>query len=342
MQRLSHLQSEFQHNCYVKHTSIEMINENGNEGCGFYPRNFFRGTGPRRNYDCIQIRLIGPRIGLAKGMLLAKDGITKIQLPPSMVKVGPSTTSKEDWVAIIMKNVYPSLNNIQLGKYLDPDDDACNSWKVSKQKELSDMYQRLFVGYGVKKEDVDQYTKLSRHPEHLNHAHVKGAADPTLKIPQGKVFISGYVTNEKGERTLFGKCFRQVYCSRSPAVSPFDAKILTVIGEKTDDMTVDEWHLLCSYKWGTILFGTPRKQKTTPLPCLIADGDLDGDDYFICWNNQILRHLLHSDDALTSKSRKLLLELKLPVEIGTRAIDKSTSSPGTEDNWLTLSQDKVS
>lgn len=342
IQRLSQLQAEAKHICFTTAAKIEYIDENGNEGCGFFPRGFFDGSGPRRKYDSIQVRVIGPNIGLAKGMLLVKDGISKIQLPQSMIKAPPSNTSDETWVAIIMKNVFPCEKNIQLGRYLHPDDDACNSWKKQKHKELSEMYQRMLLGFGVKEEYVSSYTELSRSSDRLKHAHLKGVADPTFKIPGDKVFISGYTSNSNGEMELFGKCFKQIYCSRSPAVSPGDAKILSVVGEKTEDMNMsdDEWALLCSYRWGTIIFGAPHDRLPAPLPNIIADGDLDGDDYFVCWDDNIVGHLLHAKDKLTSKSRKLLFELKLP-EKTEHSVDKTNSFSQGGDNWLSLAQDKM-
>ena len=56
----------------------------------------------------MQVRIVAPTIGLAKGMLLKKKGIDKIQLPQSMIKVGPSQTCKDPWAAVIIKNVFPS------------------------------------------------------------------------------------------------------------------------------------------------------------------------------------------------------------------------------------------
>mmetsp|Transcript_10202 Transcript_10202/g.22683 ORF Transcript_10202/g.22683 Transcript_10202/m.22683 type:complete len:1127 (-) Transcript_10202:57-3437(-) len=338
--RLSHLQPEAQHILFTDASKIEFISENGNEGSGFFPRGFFDGQGPRRNFDSIQVRLIGPKIGLAKGMILVKDGITNIQLPPSMIKAPPSEACDKTWVAVVIKNIFPCERNVQLGRYLHPDEDACNSWKKNKQKELSEMHQRMLIGFGVKKEDIHAYARRSTSPDHLKHAHLKGAADPTMKIPEDKIFISGYTTNSNGERDLFGNCFNQVYCSRSPAVSPYDAKILSVVAERTEDMSGDEWDLLCSYKWGTVIFGAPRTRLSAPLPCCIADGDLDGDDYFICWDDEIVAHLLHAKDKLTSKSRKLLLELKLPDKTE-HSLDKTTSFSQGGDNWLNVVQDKM-
>ena len=277
-------------------------------------------------------------------MLTRKDGITNIQLPSSMRKVPPLEETDENWIAVIIKDVFPGETNVQLGRYLDPNlDDACASWKKEQKKELSDMYKRMLIGYGVKRTDIEAYARRSRYCKDLKHAHLIGLADPTNQIPEGMVFITGFTTDiSTGERTLIGKGHKQMYVSRSPAVSPGDAKILSVLSEKPTEMSDKNWNCLCSYRFGSIIFGAPRKKLlASPLPCIIANGDLDGDYYFVCWDEVIMKHLLHAKDELTTKSRKLLLELKLQNR--THTVDKTTnytSSQGGE-NWLSLAQDKM-
>lgn len=72
--RLAHLQSDSHGISFISASKIEFIEERGNEGCGFLPSDFFRGTatGVRRGYDALQVRIMGPKVGLAKGMLLVK------------------------------------------------------------------------------------------------------------------------------------------------------------------------------------------------------------------------------------------------------------------------------
>ena len=52
---------------YIDRSCVELIKEEGHEGCGFYPDGFFSGVLGKKNYDSIQVRLIGPTLGLAKG-----------------------------------------------------------------------------------------------------------------------------------------------------------------------------------------------------------------------------------------------------------------------------------
>ena len=161
----------------------------------------------------------------------------------------------------------------------------------------------------------------------------------TLRIPEGMVFISGWTNDSNNKRVLFGSVFSEVYVSRSPAVVPGDAKLLSVLAEKPNGMSDGDWNMLCNYKWGTIIFGTPRIS-STPLPCIIADGDLDGDLYFICWDKQIISHFVNGEDELMTKSRKLLRTLKLPDK-GEHSLDKTTTFSEGGGDWLALAQDKM-
>ena len=153
------------------------------------------------------------------------------------------------------------------------------------------------------------------------------------------VFISGWTNDSNNKRVLFGSVFSEVYVSRSPAVAPEDAKLLSVLGEKPNGMSDGDWNMLCSYKWGTIIFGTPRRS-SPPLPCIIADGDLDGDAYFICWDKQIISHFVNGKDELMTKSRKLLRTLKLPDK-EEHSLDKTNTFSEGGGDWLALAQDKM-
>ena len=263
-----------------------------------------------KNSDSIQVRIIGPTVGMAKGMLLKKRGITSIQLPTSMIKAPPSEICSENGVTFIIKNEFPSEENKQMGRFLDPDAIQANkSWLTKEyRKPLSSMYQRMLIGYGVKESDVRAYTRAAKHPKHLKHskalmramchiislsiltlectflvvlAHLKGCIDPTGALPQKKVFISGYTRDSDDSRALFGKVHTKVYLSRSPSLEPTDAKLVSVIGSKPKEMSKDDWDMLCSYRFGTIIF--PRSKKgSTPLPCVIAGMNFPDSLYCHC------------------------------------------------------------
>ncbi|KAL7541843.1 hypothetical protein ACHAXR_011280 [Thalassiosira sp. AJA248-18] len=328
--RLGHLQSEAQYIKYTEHYKIEEIEEEGNEGCGYYPEDFF-GSGSRKKYDAIQVRIISPKIGLVKGMLLKKRGIHCIQIPPSMIKAPPSKTCKEGWAAVVIKNVFPSDENNQLGRDLDPDATAPGSWKDKDRKQLSTMYQRMLIGFGVKKGIVDTYTKQSRMPKNLRHAHIKGVIDPTGKLPENKVFVSGYVAAGRQKRELFGKVHKKIYLSRSPCLDPrSDAKLVSTVGSKPRDMSPDDWDMLCSYDFGTIVFPRPR-ENSDPLSRIIADGDLDGDDYFVLWDEKIL-------GSFSVESKRLLQKLELPSGVQHSVNKKTKYSKVSDPRWLSKAQ----
>jgi hypothetical protein len=65
-------------------------------GCGFIPEEVIDALYPRSRLAAIQILVISPRFVLFKGVFVRKYGITKIQVPSSMRKVGPSK-SKESF-----------------------------------------------------------------------------------------------------------------------------------------------------------------------------------------------------------------------------------------------------
>ena len=272
--RLTMLQASVQQIGVIKSKHIKRIQEIGHEGCGFYPEGFFDDWGLKKGYDSVQVRILAPKIGLMKGMLTKKRGITQIQIPDSMLKVPPVASSDADYAIIVIKKASPSINNSLIGRFIDPDEDAPKGFKTEDKKPLCKMSCRMLAGFGVPEKEVEKYKKRSRKAVGLKHTYLKGLTDPTGKIPEGKCFITGYTESSDKQRVLFGKCHKQVYVSRSPSVDPSDAKILSVVGSKPKGMSVDEWDELCNYKFGSIIFGNP--QKYAPLPCMIADGDLDG------------------------------------------------------------------
>lgn len=53
-------------------------------------------------------------------------------------------------------------------------------------------------------------------------------------------------------------------------------------------MSTSDWALLCSKPFGFIVFGNPALGSIS-MPEQISQGDLDGDDYFICWDRNIIQ-----------------------------------------------------
>ena len=95
-------------------------------------------------------------------MLFVKKGIKKIQIPPSMRKVDPSRYNTDTWVVVVAKGTFPTNENHNFGKYLDPDYKPCESFLNGRQKELSDMYKFLMIGVGIPENMVKDYVLKSK------------------------------------------------------------------------------------------------------------------------------------------------------------------------------------
>jgi len=260
-----------------------------------------------------------------------------------MIKAPASKTCTESWVAVVITNSFPSEGNMQMGRFLDTDAAKLNkSWmRDDSRKPLSKMHRRMLIGYGVKKSVADAYARSATNDlKFLKHAHLMGCIDPTGALPEKKVIISGYITGSDNSRALFGKVHTKVYLSRSPSLEPTDAKLVSVIGSKPREMSKDDWDMLCTYKFGTIII--PRsKEGSVPLPCVIADGDLDGDPYFVMWDKKIMEHLYHSNDKLTLKARRELLKLEMPADTQPSVVKKTKFTNDVDSNWLSKAQGKI-
>ena len=118
-----------------------------------------------------------------------KHGISKIQLTPSMRKVGPSldkAASNEQWAWMLVTRDFPSEKNLQVAKILKGDV-PCKSFTQGK---LSKMLQRLMTTLGVPASVVSGYAKQ----EFRKEAWLIGASDPTFPsnvLPAGHIFVSG-------------------------------------------------------------------------------------------------------------------------------------------------------
>ena len=162
----------------VEASYFATIEENGNEGCGYAPSNYIEdllgNTTEAKRADSIQVRIFGPKIGLAKGMLVKKASATKIER--SMVKVPPSNCCEENWVVVVVKDAFPSKKNRSIGSILDPDkkDPSPSASEELKQNvKLSGMYMKLLQGFGVPGSVLDKYcAAFKRSVGALKHAHL--------------------------------------------------------------------------------------------------------------------------------------------------------------------------
>jgi hypothetical protein len=159
-----------------------------NINSGFIPEETLRQMYPRRPWiSAIQVRFVIPHLGFAKGLLVAKQGISKIQVPSSMVSkrdivvanivcylltrtsfgcirsnqiiFHPSTQTlkikilprmdKAGIALLLVCGVFPSTPNRYFGKFLD--DASTEQLPESFEKgikKLSPMYSHLLEGLG--------------------------------------------------------------------------------------------------------------------------------------------------------------------------------------------------
>lgn len=251
----------------------------------------------------IQIRFLAPKHGLFKGLLVRTrlpKGSPPVVLTPKMRKAGPSVTNPNDTRAILLVHrTHPSTNNLMVGRYLlygTHEDDAkrgatksSSPCPLDKKKAGADknMIMRLWMSLGVPKALCIDYAKRSKSWKGLGHAWVAGYADPTHAIPNGTVFVTGTVS-ELGENVLGSE--PDIYVTRSPCLKPEDARLLPVLTERPDRMTEEQWELLTSLPFGAVIF-PDAEEGMLPLAAHIADGDVDGDLYFLCWQPDILAAL---------------------------------------------------
>ena len=113
-------------------------------------------------------------------MLLKKEGITRLQIPNSMIKAPKGTGSDE--VAVVFNNVFPSEPNSKLARFLDTELKPPSPGYIKEdQVKLSLMYQRMFLGYGVPEHVVLAYVKRAIKVDGMMHTHLIGVADPVSR-----------------------------------------------------------------------------------------------------------------------------------------------------------------
>ena len=85
----------------------------------------------------------------------------------------------------------------------------------------------------------------------------------------------------------------RIFITRSPCIGAGDGKLLPVVTTKPCSMPMQDWKWLNNLGFGVVIFGAPQSKDTTPLPETITAGDLDGNQYSVCWDSSILSHLQH-------------------------------------------------
>ena len=140
------------------------------------------------------------------------------------------------------------------------------------------MVLRLWQTMGVEKRLCDEYKKESLGVERRNHAWLVGVPDPTGHLPPDTVFIPGMKANQPSE----------IFTTRSPCYAYEHGRKITTVTEKPKEMALEDWKWLThELNFGVIIFSNPRPGMKS-IPERIANGDLDGDLYLVCWDKTIL------------------------------------------------------
>merc|ERR1712048_428009 len=183
------------------------------------------------------------------------------------------------WAWVLVTRDFPSSSNLQIGRWIKNGQLPCKSFK---QPKLSKMLQRLMKTFGVSSDVVSTYAKQDLRKE----AWVVGAADPTFPtnvVPAGHIYVSGlsaeHVPVLSGQPTVF--------VTRSPCTLPEDGHLLPLMTSKTSNMSDEEWQAFNERHFGEVLFSN----KGNAIPEAISEGDLDGDLYFVCWDDSVVRNV---------------------------------------------------
>ncbi|GFH61987.1 hypothetical protein CTEN210_18463 [Chaetoceros tenuissimus] len=313
---------------------VEEIEDDGHEGCGYISEKFLSSLFTResaQNIISLQVRLFIPTRGIFKGMLMKqRNAKASICLPTSMKKVDKSKKprNKNACIVVCKAGVDPSKNAKQIAKLPHVDKDASGPAKSFEVKKLSKMLIRLLVAIGVPRKVVDRYVNRSAfrsHEQekkgkfHLHHAFVRGVADPTSNrsMEPNTIFISGISNSLKPFPDA-------ILITRSPCIKATDIHLVKLVKSKPEKMSSEDYKWLCELPFGAVIFGFPRKGCHT-MPSAIAKGDLDGDRYFIIWDEEILKH----------SQAPLLVDKILPSD----EKDENTKEVIDDPDWFTKAQD---
>ncbi|NJR41889.1 MAG: hypothetical protein HC767_03765, partial [Akkermansiaceae bacterium] len=292
-------------------SQFELLQSEGNDGCGYIDEEslseLFGGNAAAARLLGIQVRLLVPGLGLFKGMLARKRTGTmgsraKILLTPSMQKVGPAlscartrrSSSGGSPAVMLVNNKFPSPYSVSMGRTINPRHPLQPQGappKSEKPKALvkpgkPEMIPRLWKSLGVPSRVRDSYKEncIKGGWQHSKHSWVVGCTDPTRGIPPHHVFVTGCLDASREWVT------DRFFVTRSPCIDPSDGRVLQQLTTRPPGMSVQDWDWLLSRNFGAIYFpDAPPGMK--PMPSLIANGDLDGDYYFVCWDQDVLANL---------------------------------------------------
>eukprot|EP00581_Thalassiosira_minuscula_P019424 CAMPEP_0183716690 /NCGR_PEP_ID=MMETSP0737-20130205/10498_1 /TAXON_ID=385413 /ORGANISM="Thalassiosira miniscula, Strain CCMP1093" /LENGTH=1455 /DNA_ID=CAMNT_0025945985 /DNA_START=64 /DNA_END=4431 /DNA_ORIENTATION=- len=272
---------------------VEIIEENGHMGCGFIPRSLLleilgktndidsKASAGAKRVFAIQVRIIGPStIGVAKGMLVAKDGINAIQVPSSMIKVEKSKTDPmHDDVVLNVHKCFPWNSHWIMGRLINNDPNVPSKKQKEGLKAVCSDVMRVFQSKGIPTDVLRKYDEDFDQQIRFNHANLIGVIDPTGLVSSGCVFLPGM-----GEKTP-----SKVFLTRNPCTEGRDGIVAEVASLR--DMPIDAVEFFESLGFGSVVFALGDE-----LPSRINDGDLDGDNFFCLWDEEVLEYVTKEHD----------------------------------------------
>ena len=185
----------------------------------------------------------------------------------------------------------------------------------------SEMIPRLWKALGATPEVVLKYKKQCTSWEHNKHCYVVGCTDPTNAIPEDKVFVTGCHVTE------------QFFVTRSPYIDSKDGRVLQQLTCRPTGMSPQDWEWLLSMPFGAIFYPDAPSGKK-PMPSLLANGDLDGDLYFVCWDREVLASLKHAGMVEAMRYEQNTEPSTEPYEGR-----KAAAAPPENKQWLEKAQE---
>ena len=281
---------------------VEEIEDHHNLGCGFIPEKLLEeclGHQLGALRACaVQVRITAKGLGIFKGVLIRKPGISRIQLPTSMKKVDKCVSlqkksARGSKVYVLFSQVFPSTLNYMVGRSVNPHLSNPPKSATKDLPKIGSMVRNLLTGMGVQAEYLKDYVEASENLERRNHSWLLGACDPTSALPEGSVFLTGFGVGRSKDMNVF--------VTRTPCTEVQDSLILPVVQRQPKEMSQENWNFLCSLHFGVIIFSSPKSKNTLSLPEQISNGDLDGDLYFVCWDEQIMRSVCDNGNSRQPK-----------------------------------------
>jgi hypothetical protein len=271
---------------------FEIIDEHFNEGSGFCSPQWLKTILGDRAEGCgltsvgvavVQIRIECPNLGIFKGLLMIKLGISKVQLPTSMRKVGPSKCTQKSFqgVFVTINAIFPSASAINLNRLLNP---QMKDPPPSGEKDLEPLgadAKAILACVGVPEDLMWQYEERSRGWSGRKHGSLVGVADPTNMLPEGTIFVTGMGVGIGAGET-------EIFTTRFPCTEIGDSLVLPRVTKRPAKMNIKDWKMLCGIHFGIVIFAKPKDPNAVSIPARLAGGDLDGDLYLLLWDQDIL------------------------------------------------------